>query len=196
MANKVVLHPTPTAQWQALVSEASRSLGKTVLSEELESYLVFLLMRFMGNATLSGSVMALEFLRSVELLKTARESSLRDVGDKCLLFAGFFPEVAHRRRVRMSYYVDLGRSAYASLSSVHHQALSDLFARLSHDFVLLVDVLHSMRALDSHKETLDLIAAEEFWRDTNSQYAWNVLKKRCPTFSGAAFLQENSKVKH
>lgn len=192
----MVLHPTPTAQWQALVSEASSALGKPALPEELESYLVFLLMRFTGDTGLSSSVMALEFLRSIELFKTARESSLRDVGDKCLLFAGFFPEMARRRRVRMSYYVDLGRSAYASLSSVHHQALSDLFARLSHDFVLLVDVLHSMRTLDGQKEGLDLIAAEELWRDTSSQYAWNVLKKRLPALSSAAFSRESNQEKH
>jgi hypothetical protein len=193
---KMVLHPTPTAQWQALVSEASVALGKPALSEELESYLVFLLMRFTDSPALSGSVMALEFLRSMELFKSARESSLRDVGDKCLLLAGFFPEMARRRRVKMSYYVDLGRSAYASLSSVHHQALSELFARLSHDFVLLVDVLHSMRALDGQKEDLDLIAAEELWRDTNSQHAWSVLKKRFPMRSPVTFFRENSQVKH
>jgi hypothetical protein len=192
----MVLHPTPTAQWQALVSEASLALGKSALPEELESYLVFLLMRFTGNPALSGSVMALEFLRGIELLKTARESSLRDVGDKCLLFAGFFPEMARRRRVKMSYYVDLGRSAYASLSSVHHKTLSDLFGRLSHDFVLLVDVLHSMRALDGRKEGLDLLAAEELWRDTKSQYAWNVLQKRFPALSSAAFIKEGSQEKH
>lgn len=192
----MVLHPTAIAQWQALVNEASAALGKPALSEELESYLVFLLMRFTGNPGLSSSIMALEFLKSIELLKTARESYLRDVGDKCLLFAGFFPEMAHRRRVKMSYYVDLGRSAYASLSSVHHRALSDLFANLSHDFVLLVDVLHSMRTLDSQKEDIDLLSAEELWCATNSQYAWNVLKKQLPTLSSASFSREKNQVKH
>ncbi|MEY3183263.1 MAG: hypothetical protein RLZ35_1248 [Pseudomonadota bacterium] len=192
---KMVLHPTPIAQWQALVSEASMSLGTVALSEELESYLVFLLMRFMDNAELSGSVMAIEFLNSVDRVKTAKEASLREVGDKCLLFAGFFPELARRRRVNMSYYVELGRSAYASLSSVHHQTFSTLFARLSHDFILLVDILHSMRALDTQKEALDVMAAEELWRDTNSQYAKSILKKYCPTFSPIRMSHHGGNVK-
>jgi hypothetical protein len=193
---KMVLHPTPTAQWQALVNEASCALGRPRLPEELESYLVFLLMRFMGSPAVSSSVMALEFLNSIGLVKTARDASLRDVGDKCLLFAGFFPEIARRRHVRVSYYVDLGRSAYASLSAGNHQSLSELFRRLSHDFILLVDVLNSMRTLDTCKADLDLMTAEELWRDTNSQYAWNVLKKRFPTISPISLVRGNGQLKH
>ena len=43
--SELYLQPTPVAQWHALVNEAQ--LGCDVeLGEELESYLVFMLMRF------------------------------------------------------------------------------------------------------------------------------------------------------
>ena len=45
---KLVIQPTSTAQWHALVSEAE-SAASCVLNEDLESYLVFLLMRFASN---------------------------------------------------------------------------------------------------------------------------------------------------
>lgn len=192
--SKMVLHPTATAQWQALITEAGRSLGKDRLPEELESYLVFLLMRFTGSTHIGGSILATEFLKSVEMYRREREGSLRDVGDKCLLFAGFFPEIAHKRHVRLSYYVDLGRSAYATLSGLQHRALADLFANLSDHFVPLMDLLHTMRSLDNPKDTLDLIAAEELWRDTHSQHALNVLRKHVAHMPSALFpLHSNQK---
>ena len=193
---KMILHPTPTAQWQALINEASLALGRDALPETLESYLVFLLMRFMGCPQLTSSVVAIEFLESLEKLKFARESALQGVGDKCLLLAGFFPELAKRRRVRVSYYIEIGQSAYANLSSVHHQALSALFAQLSHEFVQLVDILHSMRSLDTQRDSMDLLTAEELWRDTKSQQAWQLLEKRLKHCHPAIFVGERSQEKH
>ena len=44
----LVLQPTDTAQWHALVAEAQHACQHT-LTETLESYLVFMLMRFTGR---------------------------------------------------------------------------------------------------------------------------------------------------
>ena len=43
--NKIILHPTETSQWHALVNEA-QAASRLILNEDTESYLVFLLMRF------------------------------------------------------------------------------------------------------------------------------------------------------
>ena len=84
----LVLHPTATAQWHALVNEAE-SLRHIQLGEELESYLVFLLMRFTEKPEMAHSVLAMDFLDSVKAAGAERRDKLQDVGDKCLLFAGF-----------------------------------------------------------------------------------------------------------
>lgn len=185
MDPKMILHPTATAQWQALIQDAA-SHGQASLSEDLESYLVFMLMRFMGESRLGSQAIAFEYLRGLDLLPKEREDVLRDVGDKCLLFAGFFPDLAKRRRVKLDYYVRLGQTAYATLSTHPHQALSQLFNELSEQFVSLMDILHWMRSLGENgkaTETLDLISAEELWRDTQSQYAKAVLQKQVPHLS-------------
>jgi len=172
---KVVLHPTPTAQWRALIQEAV-GMANTPLSEELESYLVFLLMRFTGESHLGSTVMALDFLRSLGKYNRERAEGLRDVGDKCLLFAGLFPELAKKRRVCIDYYVRLGRSAYDTLSAHEQKSLAELFAKLSTHFVPMMDVLHWIRSIGTSAQ-MDTIAAEELWRSTNSQYARHVLQQ-------------------
>lgn len=171
----LILHPTALAQWKALVGEAE-NLSSITLTEELESYLVFLLMRFSLHPEMAQSILATEFLESLKKIKMLKQESLRDVGDKCLLFAGLFPGNARRRRVRISYYVNLGQRAYGSLSDSYFNTLAKLFSDLSDQFVELMDILHSMRELTGEQKMLDLLQAEELWCDTKSQHALNTLR--------------------
>ena len=170
----LVLEPTETAQWHMLVTEAAASCDCR-LDEGLESYLVFLLMRFAGRPELAASVMALEYLRGMLSLGRLRHEHLRDVGDKCLLYSGLFPRRAERRRVRISYFVDLGQAAYRQLALAPTHAGADLYARLSATFVLLMDVLQAMRGLGD--AGLDPLHTLELWNDTGSRRAYQALRR-------------------
>ncbi len=143
--DKIVLHPTSTAQWHALVNEA-QDLCQFLLNEEVESYLVFLLMRFSERPEMAKSVLALEFIEGLKRIGEQRHDKLRDIGDKCLLFSGFFPEHAERKRVSTSYFIDLGQSAYSLLADGFHQT-AELFNSLSHSFEALMGILKAMRLL-------------------------------------------------
>lgn len=70
---------------------------------------------------------------------------LKDVGDKSLLFCGLFPGMAQRRRVSLEYFIDMGKSAYLSISELHEKHESDLFHQLSDQFINLHHVLQAMR---------------------------------------------------
>jgi len=72
------------------------------------------------------------------------------VGDRCLLISGFYPELAERRRVQLSYFMDLGRGAYAQLAEEVSAALKALFEELARGFAELVRVLFELRGL-SHR---------------------------------------------
>ncbi len=157
-----------TAQWHKLVTDAEHSAG-TQLNEELESYLVFLLMRFTSRPDMAASILALEYLEGSNQSGATRQNSLRDVGDKCLLYSGLFPMRARRRRVRISYFVDLGRGAYHSLAGDAHTTLSGLFAQLAEGFVSVMDVMHAMRSLNQNTALLDPMAAYELWAETGAQ---------------------------
>lgn len=179
--DRLVLYPTSTAQWQALVSESEKKLEMN-LSEELESYLVFLLMRFIKNPNILQSILATDFLLSLAQLKNEREKSIRDVGDKCLLFSGFFPGRARKCRVNISYFVKLGQTAYQFLADNHAEHDAELFEHLCQEFVGLMDILQAMHPSklsggnlkDYH---LDLLQAEELWHDLGSKNAFKILSE-------------------
>ena len=57
------------------------------------------------------TIMSEDFLGSQQLHGEQRAESLRQVGDHCLLFSGLFPQIAERRLVRISYFVNIGRSS-------------------------------------------------------------------------------------
>lgn len=151
---KLILHPTDTSQWHALVNEA-QLLRSCTLTEDLESYLVFLLMRFTAQPKLVSSVLAVDFLESININGQERNDRLRDLGDKSLLFSGLFPGIAQKKRVDLNYFVEIGQSAYGTLSSVSQQSIAELFAALCEDFLTLMDVLQAMREL-SHDKIISL----------------------------------------
>jgi len=172
----LVLHPTSTSQWHELVREAASS-AEHELDEELESYLVFLLMRFVNNRAISSRVLAVEYLQGQLERGTIRREKLRDVGDHCLLFSGLFPKLAERRRVRLSYFIDIGRGAYHQLSAELTHSLAETFASLSESFVDLMDVLQAMRRVNREETALQPIEAFDLWNATGSRTAFKAIHR-------------------
>lgn len=164
-----------TAQWHALVQDAQSHTGVS-LDEDLESYLVFLLMRYTQRPELAAKILAIEYLRGATTSGTHRREQMRDVGDQCLLYSGLFPRRAERRRVRVSYYVDLGRSAYHDAAEAVPAKVSDMFLNLAESFVNMMDTLQAMRRISKQgQEKLDPLNAVELWQDTNSAGARQIL---------------------
>jgi hypothetical protein len=174
--DRLITSSTSTTQWQSLVVEASQAC-QIALNEELESYLVFLLMRFIKSPQMAHKAMGLEFLTSINRSGSLRSLALRDVGDQCLLYSGLFPGRARRRLVRVGYYVNLGKSAYLSLANTSKYSDSGLFTTLSNKFVNLMDVLQAMREINREKTLLDPLMAEEIWHDTGSEHALHILQQ-------------------
>ena len=136
----LLLKQTSTETWQALVQESAIK-ASVLLSHELESYLVFLLMRFSKMPTLCMSVLAIEYLTIQTTYTGMQKEHLRDLGDKCLLFSGLFPGQARHKNVSVDYFVQLGRTAYLDLADMTHDTLSQLYLNLSAEFITLMEVL-------------------------------------------------------
>ncbi len=79
--------PVALLPWCELIGDAQHRCAIS-LPEPLESYLVFLLIRFYTRVDWVGSILGLEFLNAAQ----TGGSSWRDVGDKCLIFSGLFPK--------------------------------------------------------------------------------------------------------
>ncbi len=142
--DRLILHPTDTCQWHALVNEAQASTN-LVLNEPTESYLVFLLMRFTQGPELIESIIAMDFLDSINQPRQVQVELLKAVGDKSLLFCGLFPGMAYKKRVSINYFIDMGQAAYLTVSELQDKENSKLFFQLSDQFMDLQTILQAMR---------------------------------------------------
>lgn len=181
----LLLHPTDTAHWHSLVCEAEQATGRH-LDEDSESYLVFLLIRHTDNHELTSRVMGLDYLESQRLPRAQREQRLREVGDHCLLFSGLFPQQAERRRVRLGYFIDLGRAAYGEIADSCQAAVSGIYRQLSHEFLSLMEILQGIRSLGGRSLDITPLMAFDLWQDTGSRQALEGLTAAIPIDTGEA----------
>ncbi len=170
---------TAVVEWYEIVREA-QSTSDCAVDEELESYLVYLLLRFMNQPDLGEMPLGMAFLSALQHPLMGRSMMLRNVGDQCLLITGLFPELAAHRLLRVGYYVGIGRRSYlAAAEELHHEVnASKLYQRLCAEFVTLMDVLQSMRNLGRVEQRLSQHLAKEIWEDTRSPVALNIIKSQ------------------
>jgi len=169
---KLLVSATPVSLWQEIIHEAEETCD-VILQEELEAYLVFLLVRYTTKPDIAKNLMAAQFLQGIEFNKKERELALQNVGDNCLLFSGLFPGIAEKRLVKISYFTNMGRTAYATIS----EKSNDIYSSLSQQFVSLMDVLQSVRLYSDQYPDLLPIQAYDLWNETGSQRALKVLRQ-------------------
>lgn len=150
---------SPVAQFHQLVVEAEDRTNHS-LNEESESYLVFLLMRFSKNPGFAVTPVAIDYLQSAGATGQVKIEQLRDVGDKCLLLSGFFPEQAEKRLVSIGYFINIGRTAYHELAANAGKGIGSLYHQLANRFVELMDILQSIRLLDEEKVFNPMLAMD------------------------------------
>jgi len=158
---------SPKTLWQAVVQEAETSCA-IKLNDELEAYLITLLIRYVDQPELAHQLFAKRFLEASQAASYERSIMLKKIGDECLLYAGLFPKSAEAKAVKLNYFVDLGQSAYAGISLSAH----DLYGALAYQFIRLMDVLQSIR---SDHDLLPLEAYER-WQEFGSERALRMLE--------------------
>ncbi|VAX13242.1 hypothetical protein MNBD_GAMMA24-1093 [hydrothermal vent metagenome] len=167
--SKVLISGSQVADWQKLVSEAEAELGVS-LDDEMESYLVFTLMHYSRRPDMASRVMALDYLQAMQSSGSASEQQMREVADQCLLLTGLFPARARRRRVSLTYYVDLGRSAYQHLAE-NLASMTEFYSRMAQQFIQAMDTLHTIRQMSEGRLQLDPLETFNLWQQTGSRAA-------------------------
>ena len=181
MTTAILTDVPQTALWVDLVREAEDGAAIR-LDEELESYLVFVLMGHTRDSQLHGNIMALDYLRARAQRGTQRKQELREVGDRCLLLAGLYPEQAERRMVSIDYFLAMGSHAYDELSVALKAAVADLYSHLAKAFARLVRVLMELR-----RRTRDIAPLLLHEVCTSGQHS-----EHDPQFPGAVLLSGNA----
>jgi len=173
--NLIITANTQAGLWQKLIHEAAQA-HQLLLPEDLESYLVFLLMRYSKQSQLATSILGQEFLSSQQTFGKQRSLLLQEVADKCLLYAGLFPKRAERRRVKLSYYIALGCTAYALLAEQPSPSLSALYTQIKQNFIDLMDVLQTIRDYSAEMPSLLPLEAQALWQELGSRRALAILQ--------------------
>lgn len=140
----ILTDTSQTALWADLIQQAETGAALQ-LGEELESYLVFVLMGHTRDVQLHRHVMAVDYLLARAESGTRHKQELRELGDRCLLLAGLYPEQAERRMVSVDYFLAMGSRAYGELSGALKAAVGELYGHLAQAFARLVRVLMELR---------------------------------------------------
>lgn len=163
----LIINDSSLILWHEVIKTAENRCSIS-LNDDLEAYLISLLIRYSNKPEVAQQIFAKAYLEALQKRSNQRNESLQTVGDKCLLYAGLFPHHAEKRHVKITYFVDLGRSAYAGIS----KTANDLYWALALQFVALMDVLQSIR---QSPELLPIEAYEQ-WDKLGSKRAFQVLQ--------------------
>jgi hypothetical protein len=111
-----------------------------------------------------------------------RNESLQRIGDVSLFIAGFFPDGLAHQPVDIDYYVNMGGTAYGSLSeeirgTFRGRALAGVYRELARKFQVVVDLLNEIRAGVGKSSDLNLLRTYEVWLKTGSARAAELLKQ-------------------
>ena len=111
-----------------------------------------------------------------------RTFSLQRIGDVALFVAGFFADGLAHKLVDLDYYINMGGTAYGSLSdeirgTVRGRALAHVYRELARKFQIVVDVLNEVRDIARCSSDIDVLRTYEVWLRTGSKRAARLLRK-------------------
>lgn len=111
-----------------------------------------------------------------------RTFSLQRIGDVALFVAGFFADGLAHKLVDLDYYINMGGTAYGSLSdeirgTMRGRALAHVYRELARKFQIVVDVLNEVRDIARCSSDIDLLRTYEVWLRTGSKRAARLLRK-------------------
>lgn len=149
-----ILTDNPKFLWYQSLLEA-KNLTKVDTSDELDSYIILLLLSSDHNVLLSKDPLGVLYLKSQQAFNN-NTSLLRNVADSCLILSGFYPENAIARNVSPDYFANIGVASYFQLSEVCFQngRGASLYCSLACSYYELVKILFCIRLL-SDKENLN-----------------------------------------
>lgn len=146
---EIIYEPTVVATWVEFVKEGERR-AELPLGEELESFLVFTLMRLVKKTDIFSFVVATDYLDAINTnTGKTREVHLSEIGDICLIHAGLFPERHERFGIHPSYFRSIGSAAFDELGSLlarkGRSKYGDLYQRAADGFPFMTEVLLATR---------------------------------------------------
>lgn len=149
------------------------------LNPMAENYIVDLLEHYIVADHLFDSegdgTLATLFLKAngIETNERQRYEMLKKLGDSALYVSGFFGDSLQKKMVDVGYYINMGVTAYHSLSnSVNDQTFSNLYDEIANQFNGVVDALTlmSQKCMISQGDD-NVLRLMDLYRETGSKTA-------------------------
>lgn len=158
------------------------------IPEGVEFYLVRLLTDYLKSEELFTKTeeghqqeqpLALLLAEALQSDPHSRIRIFKRIGDLSLFTVGFFPDSLRRQLVDIDYYVQMGGSAYGTLSQLmsREPAFEEIFSHLARRFVSYVDVLSEVSEKSTMISDQDLLRIYETWLKTGSERAKQLLSR-------------------
>lgn len=152
----------------------------------VETYLVDLLNHYLFTANLfqeedaSGKrtreTLAEMMLRAANSPQKQRYDLLKKLGDSALYMSGFFADSFQRKVIDVDYYMDMGASAYCSLSKeMYEDTFAKMYMEIAQKFNLFVDVFMLMSRKTIGADEDNILRLMEIQVKTGSPLAQDLL---------------------
>ena len=182
------------------IGEDSKSFFRESLKEALldrkietyphvEAYLVDLLNHYLFATNLyneeeaSGKrtrdTLAEMMLRAANAPQKQRYDLLKKLGDSALYMSGFFADSFQRKVVDVDYYIDMGATAYSSLSrGMYEDTYAKMYMEIAQKFSLFVDVFMVMSRKTIGSDPDNILRLMEIQAKTGSTLAQDILLEK------------------
>lgn len=112
-----------------------------------------------------------------------RTQFLQRIGDVALFISGFFIESLASKAVDVDYYINMGGSAYGSLSeevrgTFRGNVFANVYGELAAKFQVVIDVLNEVRDGARKDSDIDVLRTYEIFQKTGSRRAENLLRQQ------------------
>ena len=173
------------------IKDATRQLNVT-LDEHVEFYLVDLLTKFVTAEHIRGDGEDSDDILSTPLafmLKRAMEASsdkqpflYRRLGDTSLYVSGFFQDYFNRKTFDISYYINMGASAYEQAAALtknqpRDDGLHETLEALARNFTKVVDVVAQASDLTAVHQDSNILVLYKRWNLSGSERLREILQK-------------------
>lgn len=157
------------------------------LTENTEFYIVNLLIDFertehlftMEHDHLEEEPLAMMLARALDGDTPTQVRELKHLGDVALYTVSFFAEHIKEGPVSVDYYIDMGSSAYDTLSNqlLCEHVFSEIYKELSDNFSGVAGALDGLHVAEGANSNMELLYLYERWLKTGDERVRQLLVK-------------------
>ena len=144
------LQPNAHAQWFQVLSDLQKET-RVSLPAEIEHYLLMTLLYHTEQTSLLEACLSEHFFEALE--GRFVPAKWQEIGDKCLIISGIFPQWSQRRVRSEKFLHQMGKLGYRQASLQYFGAEKKIFSYLHEHFEPVTELLHQLDCSEQELST-------------------------------------------